>query len=162
MKKAISILLAAILVFCLAACSKSGNDTPPPVTNQGAEADPSRVDVDVKEGNYVSFINEIYTNTSDYVGKNIRIQGMFSSETVEQTGNSYYYVYRVGPGCCGNDGSMCGFEFTWDKMDTLKENDWLEVIGELETYQEGDNTYLNLKASSVKVMDTRGAETVGA
>ena len=108
---------------------------------------------------YVSYINEIYVNTDDYIGKWIRIEGMYQAYTDTNTGKTYYYVYRTGPGCCGNDGSRCGFEFTFDgKMP--KANDWIQVIGKLRTYEEDGTTYLTLDAKSVKVMDIRGAETV--
>jgi putative membrane protein len=117
------------------------------------------VDVDITEKMYVAYINDIYVNTPDYIGQNIRIQGMFQSYTDENTGLTYYYVYRVGPGCCGNDGSMCGFEFTWSG-DLPQNNDWIEVIGSLRTYEEDGWTYLTLDASSVTVMKERGAENV--
>ncbi len=125
----------------------------------GSDADPSDIDVDITEKMYVAYINEIYVNTDDYIGKMIRIQGMFQAYTDENTGNIYYYVYRTGPGCCGNDGAMCGFEFTWDG-DIPKDNDWIEVVGCLRTYEEDGWTYLTLDAKSVTVMDVRGAETV--
>ncbi|QOX63873.1 hypothetical protein FRZ06_11280 [Anoxybacterium hadale] len=117
------------------------------------------VDVDITEKMYVAYINEIYVNTPDYIGQNIRIQGMFQAYTDETTGLTYYYVYRVGPGCCGNDGSMCGFEFTWNG-DLPKDNDWIEVIGSLRTYEDDGWSYLTLDASSVTVMKERGAENV--
>lgn len=119
----------------------------------------SDVDVDITEKMYVSYINEIYVNTPDYIGQNIRIQGMFQAYTDETTGLTYYYVYRVGPGCCGNDGSMCGFEFTWSG-DLPKDNDWIEVIGSLRTYEDDGWNYLTLDASTVTVMKERGAENV--
>lgn len=126
---------------------------------QSSDFDPSDIDVDVTENMYVAYINEIYINTEDYLGKVIRIQGMFQAYKDENTGITYYYVYRTGPGCCGNDGSMCGFEFTWDG-DMPKDNDWIEVVGKLRQYEEDGTTYLTLDAKSVTIMDVRGAETV--
>lgn len=133
--------------------------------NQASDADPtqapdlSEIDVDITEKMYVTFINEIYVNTEDYIGKTIRIEGMYTAYTDENNGNTYYYVYRTGPGCCGNDGSMCGFEFTWNGS-MPKDNDWIQVVGSLRTYDEDGFTYLTLDAKSVTVMDERGAETV--
>ena len=108
---------------------------------------------------YVTYINEIYVNTDDYLGQMIRIQGISQAYKDENDGKTYYYVYRTGPGCCGNDGSMCGFEFTWDG-DMPKDKDWIEVVGSLRTYNEDGYDYLTLDAKSVTVMDERGAETV--
>jgi hypothetical protein len=113
--------------------------------------------VDVTEKMYVPLINDIYTNTPGYLGKTIRIEGMFTSQ--EYNGKTYYFVYRVGPGCCGNDGNMCGFEFTYDGG-MPKDNDWIEVVGELTSYEEEGYTYLSLNADMVTVKTERGKETV--
>lgn len=113
--------------------------------------------IEITEKMYVAYINDIYTNTSEYLNRIIKIEGMFTTE--EYDGNNYYYVYRVGPGCCGNDGSMCGFEFKYDG-DMPKDNEWIEVIGELISYEENGVTYLSLQAESVTVKSERGKETV--
>ena len=126
---------------------------------QSTDFDPSDIDVDITENMYVTYINEIYINTEDYIGKILRIEGMFQAYKDENTKKTYYYVYRTGPGCCGNDGSMCGFEFSWDG-DMPKDNDWIEVVGKLRSYEEDGYTYLTLDAKSVTVMDARGSETV--
>lgn len=130
-------------------------------TDQVSDAnyDQSDIDVDITEKMYVTYINEIYLNAEDYMDQTIRIQGMFQAYKDDTNGQTYYYVYRTGPGCCGNDGSMCGFEFTWNG-EIPKDNDWIEVVGSLGSYDEDGWTYLTLDAKSVTVMDERGAETV--
>lgn len=127
-------------------------------SDQGETGSPEEKVIDITEKLYVSWINEIYTSTSRYVGRKIKIEGMFFSETVSS--KTYYYVYRVGPGCCGNDGDMCGFEFTTDG-EYPKENDWIEVIGTLEVYEENGQPYRTLSDSKVTVKQERGLETVG-
>ncbi len=178
MKKHITLLLSIALLLSLCACVGANspsadsdkipsidNATKPISSDAAADTtsdttdDTAGIDVDITEKLYVTYINEIYTNTEDYIGKTIRIQGMFSEEYYAPTESTYYYVYRTGPGCCGNDGSMCGFEFSYDG-DYPAENDWIEVVGTLQTYEEGGCSYLALDATSVTVMDTRGAETV--
>lgn len=168
---AICIILALLL---LTGCGRDVPDADKPGSNLTAPGEYDRnpaqenavmlsgsagIDVDVTEKMYVAYINEIYVNTEDYIGKTIRIQGMFQAYTDQNTGITYYYVYRTGPGCCGNDGAMCGFEFTWDG-DIPADNDWIEVVGSLRTYDEDGWTYLTLDAESVAVMEERGAETV--
>jgi putative membrane protein len=131
-----------------------------PEDSSTQKADSGDEIIDITEKMYVLYINEIYINAEDYIGKTIRVEGMYTSEYYEPTDTTYYYVYRVGPGCCGNDGSMCGFEFSWDGADTLTENDWIEVVGVLDSYEEEGKSFLTLRAQTVTVMDERGAETV--
>jgi putative membrane protein len=140
------LLCAALLALLLTACSAA------PAAGDGEV-------IDITEKMYVTYINEIYTNTEDYIGKTIKIEGMFAAQFIEETGNTYYYVYRTGPGCCGNDGSMCGFEFTYGGP-MPAENDWIEVVGKLRTYTEGEYTYLTLDAETVTVKSERGAAIV--
>lgn len=115
--------------------------------------------IEITEKMYVTYVNEIYTNTEAYEGKTIKLEGMFTSAYDESTKKTYYFVYRTGPGCCNNDGSMCGFEFT--TSDTIPvENDWIEVTGILESYEENGYTYLNLKDAKVIIKEERGQEVV--
>lgn len=134
------------------------NDTTSEATTEETESESGEV-IEITEKMYVSWINEIYTNPTDYLGKQIKIEGMFSGSYYEETGKTYYYVYRVGPGCCGNDGSMCGFELTTSEK-LPSENDWIEVVGTLEQYEEDGNYYLNLKDSKITVKTERGKENV--
>ncbi|PWM44947.1 MAG: hypothetical protein DBX47_05200 [Clostridiales bacterium] len=155
MKKIITYIFLIFILLSLSSCSQKS--TVKESTETNAEQKTQEDIINITEKLYVTYINEIYTNTSDYVGKTIKIEGMFTYE--EAKNQKYYYVYRTGPGCCGNDGSMCGFEFTYDKGYPNK-NDWIEVIGKLRTYDEGGYTYLTLDAESVTVKQEHGAETV--
>lgn len=159
-KRLSAVILVLSFVFLLCSCGSK----PAEVSPSQAAAKPSAgsysdedVDVDITEKMYVTYINEIYTNTPDYLGKVIRIEGMYTRETYD---TAYYdYVYRVGPGCCGNDGSMCGFEFIPSDF-VPQDNDWIRVTGVLEEYSEGESKYLHLVDTQVEVLDVRGAETV--
>ena len=182
MKKRLPLLMVLILLFAGCGAENSApvstaDSKPASSTNQASPANSvnsnessstavaantasvSGVDVNITEKMYVTYINEVYTNVDDYIGKTIQIEGMFEAYYAEETKTTYYYVYRTGPGCCGNDGSMCGFEFTWSG-EMPKGNDWIQVIGTLRTYTEGEDTYLTLDAQSVTVLEKRGAETV--
>lgn len=115
--------------------------------------------IEITEKMYVTYINDIYTNLENYKGKKIKLEGMFTSTYDESTKETYYFVYRTGPGCCGNDGSMCGFEFT--TTDTIPtENDWIEVTGTLDSYEQDGFIYLTLRDSQVVVKEERGLEVV--
>lgn len=115
--------------------------------------------IKITEKMYITYINDIYTNFDNYKGKKIQIEGMFSAGYDENTKEAFYVVYRVGPGCCGNDGDMAGFEFvTADPLP--EENDWIEVTGVLEEYEQDGMPYIRLKDSKVVVKEERGQEVV--
>lgn len=115
--------------------------------------------IDVTEKMYVTYINDIYTNYENYAGKKIRIEGMFTSIYDEALDENFYFVYRTGPGCCGNDGAMCGLEFRTDG-NIPEENDWIQVTGILTTYEEEGIYYLVLRDSEVVIKEERGLEVV--
>ena len=116
--------------------------------------------INITEDMYVTWVNEIYINRDDYIGKTVVIEGMYAPYFVEEEDTTYNLVYRVGPGCCGDDGEMCGFEFEYDG-DLPEENDWIEVEGVLGYYEVDGNQYLTLKDSKMTVKDERGKEEVG-
>lgn len=184
MRKLLGLLLAAYVAVALSGCAveKAQSTQNAPGASQAASASaasdstqavdasqsPSGAQdaaasgqgvIELTEKMYVTYINEIYTNYDDYIGRTIKLQGMFGSEYYDANDTTYYYVYRVGPGCCGNDGSMCGFEFTWDG-EMPQDTDWIEVVGTLGKYDLEGQIYLTLKASSVTKLAVRGAENV--
>lgn len=115
--------------------------------------------VEITEKMYVTYINDIYTNLEQYEGKKIKLEGMFTSKYDESVQETFYFVYRIGPGCCGNDGDMAGFEFT--TIDPIpEENDWIEVTGTLESYEQNGFLYLTLRDSHVVIKEERGQEVV--
>ena len=76
----------------------------------------------------------------------------------EELAEKYYSVIRYGPGCCGTDGNA-GFEVKWDG-EYPNQNDWVEVMGILEEYEENGYHYLRIAIDSLTVLPVRGAETV--
>ncbi|MDR1950581.1 MAG: hypothetical protein LBQ38_14420, partial [Spirochaetaceae bacterium] len=120
--------------------------------------------IDIREKLFIAQTNEIYLNAGDYMGKTIRLEGLFKSEFYEDTGTGYCFVIRYGPGCCGNDGSA-GFEVAWDspvQADKPYPNtdDWVEAVGVLQNYEEDGYPYLYLSLVSLTVKDERGEEFV--
>ena len=169
MKKIICVLLALAMLLSFAACSGKGKDD---ATAQSAAAAEITPDIIFKEATYVTLINDVYNNPDNYLGKVVQIDGMYTLEDyTEQGGGKYYYVYRQGPGCCGNDGSMCGFEFTSkdgtypdyipQSGDDNSAHPWIKVTGTLSQYYEGESgPYYSLKDATYEIMTTRGAEIV--
>jgi uncharacterized membrane protein YcgQ (UPF0703/DUF1980 family) len=120
--------------------------------------------IEIKEKMFIAQTNDIYLNTEDYLGKTIKLEGLFKQEEYDGRDAPYCFVLRYGPGCCGNDGNA-GFEVAWDGGYTLKPSypkvdDWVEATGELKYYDEDGYPYLYLALSSLKVLNKRGAEFV--
>lgn len=143
MKKfTISLVLVLALMMLVGCSNKSGNT------------------IDITEDMYLSWVNEIYSNEKDYIGKTIKIEGMYSTYDIESEDATYNLVYRVGPGCCGTDGDLCGFEFESDN-ELPNENDWIEITGVLGYYDVNGTKYLTIKDAQINVKEERGQEIVG-
>lgn len=114
--------------------------------------------IEIKEKMFIAQTNDIYVNPQDYLGKTLKYEGIFDPYVDEGTGETYYFVIRYGPGCCGYDANA-GFEISWSG-EYPKKNDWVEVVGVLEEFEDNGDKFLRLNVSSLKILDTRGAEYV--
>jgi uncharacterized membrane protein YcgQ (UPF0703/DUF1980 family) len=117
--------------------------------------------IEIKEKMFLTQTNDIYLNPDDYLGKTIKLEGLFKIEDFPWQERPFYYVLRYGPGCCGYDGSA-GFEVIWDSNSTpkparLKEDDWVLAAGILSAYDDGG---LYIALTAITVLDIRGAELV--
>jgi uncharacterized membrane protein YcgQ (UPF0703/DUF1980 family) len=112
---------------------------------------------------FIAEVNDVYLNAEDYLGKTIKLEGIFKSEQYYDDIEPYCFVIRYGPGCCGTDGNA-GFEVKWDKSRMRSypaAESWVEATGELKFYTEdGDFQYLYLDLSSLDVLSRRRAEFV--
>jgi uncharacterized membrane protein YcgQ (UPF0703/DUF1980 family) len=117
--------------------------------------------IDIKEKMFISQVNDVYVNPEDYLGKTIKLEGIFKME--QGYDKSYCFVLRYGPGCCGYDGNV-GFEVAWDKEKEKPypgDDSWVEATGELKSYEEDEySKFLYLDLVSLNVLDKRGMETV--
>jgi len=159
LKKSILLILSCILL--LSGCGKAAamdtdteSESLAPETLSGDRDDV----VEITENLFIAQTNDIYINTEDYLGKTIQYEGIFMSDCWEETGTTYFYAIRYGPGCCGYD-SNAGFEVAW-AGEYPEENDWVEAVGVLEMYEENGYEYLRLQLTSLTVLDERGEEYV--
>jgi uncharacterized membrane protein YcgQ (UPF0703/DUF1980 family) len=116
----------------------------------------------INEKMFIAQVNDVYLNTEDYLGKTIKLEGIFKSEQYYGDMEPYCFVIRYGPGCCGSDGNA-GFEVKWDKNQARPypaEESWVEATGVLKAEKEGNTQYLYLDLSSLAVLSKRGAELV--
>ncbi|MDR1099873.1 MAG: hypothetical protein LBL28_05265, partial [Treponema sp.] len=75
---------------------------------------PENIDIEIKEKMFIAQTNDVYLNPEDYLGKTIKLEGLFKVEQYVGEDKRYCFVLRYGPGCCGNDGSA-GFEVAWGR-----------------------------------------------
>jgi zinc transport system permease protein len=139
--------------LCMTSCAKT--------KNKAELADVADV-MEIKEKMFISQINDVYLNSEDYLGKTIKLEGIFMQD--QGYDKTYSFVIRYGPGCCGTDGNA-GFEVAWanEKEKPYPDIDsWVEATGVLKTYEEEDGymPYLYLDLSSLNVLSKRGAEFV--
>ena len=140
MKKLISLIL--VVCILLAACSPAGDD---PV-------------IEITERFFVNQMAEILGNASRYLGRTIRLEGMFLTVDLPD-GETFHMVYRLTDGCCGPIEPV-GFEVHLDGMDPLPDDTWVEVTGILERYEHNSLMIWRLHATSLTEMSQRGAEFV--
>lgn len=107
---------------------------------------------------YITQINDIYYNFDKYKDKTIIVEGMYTVFSSWDNTQQVPVVYRLGPGCCGNDG-WGGFFLNYSKP-FPNDNDWIRVTGTPELVENGNNVMLYLNVTSLEVLDTRGAEFV--
>ena len=143
----IKAMILIIVLFSAISCTKTGN-------KNGI--------IEITEKMFISQVNDVYLNTDDYLGKTIKLEGLFMMEYSTERTEPYCFVLRYGPGCCGSDGNV-GFEVACmenRRISYPEKNSWVEAVGELKTYEEDDYEYLYLDLSSLNVLSKRGAETV--
>ena len=167
MKKIIFVLLIAALF--ITGCGEKKNTTQAELAEEDTSI-PDGVDVVIGEKFFMTQIYDIAVNYKDYLGKSIKIEGLFKCR--QWDGKTAYYVYRNTPGCCGNDGEI-GYELSWDQdyqggaivsgseQETYPNpNDWVEVRGVLKRYEKSGFPALYLALSELTVKDKRGKEFI--
>jgi zinc transport system permease protein len=161
LKKAALVSIVAILL--LVGCNNNSSTTSAaPAAKSVEEYSLSPADLEIREKMFIAQVNDVYLNSDDYMGKIIRLEGLFRYETADD--RTYHFVVRNGPGCCGSDG-LVGFEVCWTVpgQPTVgvtrpypKFDDWVVAQGVLKEYDEYGYPFLYLALSDLKVLDVRG------
>lgn len=113
--------------------------------------------IEIQEKYFVALSNDIYINNKLYLGKRIRMEGLYKEAVVD--GKLYHFAIRYGPGCCAYD-QTCGFEIHYNGQ-WPKEDEWVSVTGTLKQYEDQGRPYLYLELEDLTVKQERGAERVG-
>jgi uncharacterized membrane protein YcgQ (UPF0703/DUF1980 family) len=155
------------LAVCFASCDKTkGNEKNESVSYGMVEQDKGPVSgrgvVEIREKLFMAQVDDVYENAKDYLGRTIKLEGIFKKE--EWLEDTYCYVLRYGPGCCGDDFRNVGFEvkLSEDFTDEYPDTDsWVSAEGVLKVGKlDRSYQYLYLDLSSLDVLSKRGAEFV--
>ena len=173
-------LLAVLLLTCLlCACTKPAPSSQPPAFSEPDPSQPANADgsnpqnikvqkapklekitgvVEIKEKMFIAQTNDVYLNPGEYMGKTIKLEGLFKRE--HYMNEEHCFVLRYGPGCCGNDGNA-GFEVAWENAAPYpQENDWVSAQGVLKMYNEDGFLYMYIALQELTPLEKRGAEFV--
>ena len=116
----------------------------------------SDVDITIGDRMFMTTVNNIHFNADEYIGKTIKLEGIFSF--YEFDGMELIAVFRHSPGCCGDDG-MTGFFVAWD-YEYPPNYEWVEAVGVLEFFYDFGYREIRLNLLSLTVLDERGLEFV--
>jgi hypothetical protein len=116
----------------------------------------TQVDVDLTTLNATmlsAYVTNIHVNSSDYLGKSIKVSGLYNSIYLALTDSYFHYVITLdGDECCQE-----GFEFIFDS-DYFDPDDYppmrsyIEVIGILDTHTEFGYAYARLIVTEMRVL----------
>jgi uncharacterized membrane protein YcgQ (UPF0703/DUF1980 family) len=160
MKKNIFLLMTVLFMINIPACKHRN------IQAENAESKKletiDKPTLEIKEKLFIAQTNDVYLNPDEYMGRRIKLQGLFKTDSYVGSDQTYCFVLRYGPGCCGYDGTA-GFEVSWPEGEDAAypaENEWVEAVGVLDSYDEDGYPYIYLALESLEVKEERGAETV--
>lgn len=117
-------------------------------TSETPEA-PSDVDLDLTVLSKTMVYSEVYNimvSPDDYLGKSIRMSGIYNTFVDESTGIRYFYcIIQDATACCAQG---IEFELTDDysfPADYPESGDTVTVVGNFDTYMEGEYMYCTLR-----------------
>ena len=107
------------------------------------------IDVDLTVLSSSMVYAEVYnmmTVPSQYVGKIIKMQGIYDTMYDDSTDKQYYFcIIQDATACCAQ-----GIEFVLEDESTYPDpQETVTVIGRFETYMEGENMYCTLKDAKI-------------
>ncbi|CEN90166.1 TIGR03943 family putative permease subunit [Paraclostridium sordellii] len=169
--KVVRNLIIVLFLLLLTGCSSTqatvenhkkivdlGNDTNKIENKKNSIASNDGIPIEIKEKMFIAQLDDIFNNSDDYIGRTIKIEGLYNS--LEADGKTLNYVYRHSPGCCGNDGIVC-IEFVGnDKMTMPNPDDWIEVTGKIERYKDKTANSVRIQLETLNIKTQRGAEFV--
>ncbi|MDT3698211.1 MAG: TIGR03943 family protein [Thermincola sp.] len=84
----------------------------------------------VKDENYAQILDVIYSDFKSFINKKIVIRGFVFRENGMEKDN--FVIARSAINCCAADASVVGFLCQFSDADKLKNDEWIEVKGNLQ------------------------------
>lgn len=155
-------VIIMMMVVMLTGCENMDSKAPQVIQNQMQEAENNtegrttdgNVDVDLTKLSSTMVYSEVYNmmyTPENYIGKNVKLSGMFVAYT-NQDGSRYYpaVIIADATACCSQ-----GLEFVLEGNPSYPEGypeieTDITVIGTFETYLEDGNTYCRLKNAKIE------------
>lgn len=104
-------------------------------------------------------LSDVNTNFSKYEGKTVEIEGFF----IEDSPYTFVGRYSESNLCAYCPQGYSYFEYEWhgnNQFDFTNEKEWLKLIGTFRKGVDELGEYYYIDASSIKVMNERGQDTV--
>ncbi len=140
MKKIYCFMIMAAVLLSLTAC---GGEQASAVTDTQ-----DRIDVDLTQLSSTMVYSEVYNmmvTPDSYIGKNVKLKGQFTVYQNQSSGDYYYTVIIADAASCCSQGLEFVLAGNHDyPADYPEDGEEITVIGEFQTYQEGDYSYCHL------------------
>ncbi|MBQ9314097.1 MAG: hypothetical protein IJ220_03720 [Clostridia bacterium] len=104
-------------------------------------------------------LSDVNTNFSTYEGKTVEIEGFF----IEDSPFTFVGRYSESNLCAYCPQGYSYFEYEWhgnNQFDFTNEKEWLKIVGTFKRGFDDLGEYYYIDASSIKVMNERGQDTV--
>lgn len=160
MKKILCLLLCVVLIVFLTACRGEDEETPSLDGNEiqehydteagdAGDDEYENVDLDLTiiSGTMVySLVYNLMVSPDEYIGKVIKMNGMFSHFYDEEKHKHYYAcIIQDATACCSQGIEFVPTEEFANPEERLEEGEEITVVGVLEPYSDGEYKYLTLK-----------------
>ncbi|MCL1917125.1 MAG: hypothetical protein FWG14_02230 [Peptococcaceae bacterium] len=98
---------------------------------------------------------DMTNNPDNYIGKTVKMSGLYGSSQYDQTGRLFHYVLIEDAAACCQQ----GFEFVWNGEhiypdDYPEETTQIEIVGVFQSYEVSGNTYYCLAVDNILVLNS--------
>jgi putative membrane protein len=103
------------------------------------------------EKNYIHYLEDLSSHIDEHVGKKIKITGFVLKE--KNLNKDEFLISRMMMNCCAADSQILGVVGKWDKIEGLKQDDWIVVEGKVSFKEEKDKNNKVVKRYPVVLVE---------